>query len=244
MHTHRPLQLRGGTPPNPTKAGSIVLVALNVRGANSAATWDKWKTIIRSMLSKKIAILSILESHSDNEQIKKLNSQYSPNLHFTHTSDPQNPRSKGIVIVMNKNKINSIPSNFKSISPGRAISFMLNWPEENKINVLAMYAPNTPNENTEFWNEILTKTENEVIPPTNIMIGDLNMVEDAMDRIPAHPDPTPTVESLLELKKKLGLIDSWHQTNPPPDCGYTFEQPSRGSRLCIDRIYITDDIFS
>src|SRR5260370_42066599 len=68
---HEPLHLRGGNPQNPLTASSITFAALNVKGANSAVNQDKWKTIIRNMLSKKIAVLCVLESHSYEEQINK-----------------------------------------------------------------------------------------------------------------------------------------------------------------------------
>ena len=157
---HRPLHLRGRNPPNPAQAGSIVFATLNVKGANSVATQDKWKTIIRSMLSKRIAVLSVLESHSDDEQIRKLNSQYYPNLQFAHSHDTLNPRSKGIILVTNKNKTNCTPTNLKINTPGRTLSFNLNWP-----------ANNTPNENAEFWHNILTKIENGDSPPQTSYLG-------------------------------------------------------------------------
>ena len=141
---HRPLHLRGGSPTKPPETGSIVLAALNVKGANSSATWDKWKGIIHSMLSKRIAILCVLESHSDDNQINKLNTKYGPNLHFTHSHDVHNHRSKGIVIVTNKNKTNSIPTNLISINPGRALSFEINWPESKKNQCSSNIHPKCP----------------------------------------------------------------------------------------------------
>jgi len=196
------------------------------------------------MLSKRIAILSILESHSDNDQIKKLNTQYNPNLHFMHSHNTENPRSKGIVIVTNRNHLKNIPMNLKTITPGRALSFSINWPNNNTINLLAVYAPNVPNDNMEFWNNMCTKIENNETPAPNIMIRDFNMVKEASDCLPPHPDPIHMVEALRDLKGCLGLTDGWHHINPFPDHGYTFEQPSGGSHSCIDRIYVTEDIFN
>ena len=196
------------------------------------------------MLSKKIAILCVSESHSDNDQITKLNLQYGPNLHFTHTHNTQNPRSKGIVIVTNKNRTKSIPTNIHLISPGRAISFKTNWPENKKISILAVYPPNTPNENANFWKNLLTTIENEPTMQPDIIIGEFNTVEDAADRLPPHPDPPHIVEALLDLKGKFQLTDGWRRSNPPPNRGFTFEQPSGGSRSRIDRIYVTNDILN
>ena len=75
-------------------------------------------------------------------------------------------------------------------------------------------------------------------------MGDFNMVKDAVDRLLPHPDPAHTVEALLDLKGKLGLIDGCHWTNPPPDHSYTFGQPSGGSRSRIDIIYTSNELLS
>ncbi len=70
------------------------------------------------------------------------------------------------------------------------------------------------------------------------------MVENSLDRLPPHPDPALPTESLHDLRGKLGLTDGWCCTNPAPDWGFAFKQPSGGSRSWIDRIYITEEMFN
>ncbi len=182
------------------------------------------------MLAKKITILSILESHSDNLQINNLNACFGPNLHFTHMSNREHPQSGGIVIVMNLNKIHKTPSNITEINPRRAISYMINWPENSQTKLLTVYVPNAPLENASFWSHITTSIkENPSIKP-DIILGDFNMVEDAKDCLPPHPDPTSAVEAILDLKLETNLIDGWRKVNPHPECDFTFEQPLGGSR--------------
>ena len=74
------------------------------------------------------------------------------------------------------------------------------------------------------------------------MIDDLNMVEDATNRLPPHPNAPHTVKAFHNLKNKLGLTDGWQCKHPYPDHGFTFEQPSGSSRSLIDRIYVTEDL--
>ena len=116
----KPLHLQGGASVNPKKTGYITIAALNVKGANSPAMHNKWKTIICTMLTKRIAFLSVLESHSNNHQINYLNAHFGPSLHFTHMVNREHPWSGGIVIVTNLNKIHKTPSNITEIIPGRA----------------------------------------------------------------------------------------------------------------------------
>jgi hypothetical protein len=72
-----------------------------------------------------------------------------------------------------------------------------------------------------------------------MMGGDTNVVEDALDRLPARPDP---VSALDELKLYLQLVDGWRETFPTTRA-YTYHQSYTGSQSRIDRIYVKRDIF-
>ena len=194
--------------------GFITIATLNVKGANSSATHDKWKAIIHTMLAKRLTILCVLKSHSDNPQIERLNSQFGPNLNFIHTHDRDHAHSGGIIIVTNLNKIQRPPSNIVEIKAGRAISYTINWPENTQTNILTMYAPNPPHENAALWNQITNYTRENPATTPNIVLGDFNMVEDPKDRLPQHPDAMSNVEALQELKSEIRITDGWRKANP------------------------------
>src|SRR5258708_6895729 len=196
------------------------------------------------MLSRGITILCTLESHSNNAQVQNLNAQYGPNLRFTHTHNKDHPRPGGIVIVTNRKKTCSDLENIVEVEPGRAITATIKWPTNSQTNFLTIYAPNHPNENANFWKQITSKIKCKLINMPDIILRDFNMVEEALDRLPPHTDPHNTTKALLELKAIAGLSDGWRRANPPPERDYTFEQPSGGSRLRIDRIYINENIMS
>ena len=192
--------------------------------------------------TKKISILCTQESHSDNAQIKRLNSQFSPNLKFIHTHNKDNPRSKGIIIIINLSKIKHAPLSVIEIIPGRAISATIEWPENTLTNILTVYAPNVPTDNANFWKSITTAIKDRTFPMPDIILGDFNMVEDPQDRLPPHLDASNSTDALLELKMETNLFDGWRTANPYPERDFTFEQPSGGSRSRIDRIYVNNDI--
>ena len=73
------------------------------------------------------------------------------------------------------------------------------------------------------------------------MLGDFNMVEDAIDRLPMHNERDWSPESLRELKSILGLWDGWHATFPA-EKAYTYHQTSTGIRSQINRIYLTKSL--
>ncbi|KAF5338264.1 hypothetical protein D9611_014618 [Ephemerocybe angulata] len=57
------------------------------------------------------------------------------------------------------------------------------------------------------------------------MVGDFNVVEDALDRIPPKAGKEPTVNALRDLKQTLSLIDGWRKENPE-EKAYTWKQVS------------------
>lgn len=95
---------------------------------------------------------------------------------------------------------------------------------EEKLNILNVYAPNDPSENQRFWETIHDNIIN--LPQPDVLLGDFNIVEDSIDRIPAHPDHTNAVNALRALKSHLNLQDGWRQTNPS-DLTFTYAQSAR-----------------
>ena len=47
------------------------------------------------------------------------------------------------------------------------------------------------------------------IPKPYIMLGDTNIVEEAIDRLPAHMDPVGATRAMANLKAHLDLTDRW-----------------------------------
>ena len=75
------------------------------------------------------------------------------------------------------------------------------------------------------------------------MLGDFNLVEDSLDRLPCHSDNPSAVAALGNLKSNLNLVDGWRRTYPDQR-EYTHQQASNASQGRIDRIYITNNLLS
>jgi exonuclease III len=73
------------------------------------------------------------------------------------------------------------------------------------------------------------------------MGGDTNIVEDAIDRLPAHTDADEATTELDKLKSYLGLVDGWRATYPTTRA-YTYLQAATNSQSRIDRIYVNHRI--
>lgn len=128
--------------------------------------------------------------------------------------------------------------------PGRVLTVDLKWGESSNLRIVAVYAPSGNNvENAELWTKLRDKWRSRREKRSDILMGDLNMVECAIDRMPPRPDRAAVVEAFQEMKRESKLVDGWqmHNLNSPPK--FTFQTTHSGStnsRSQIDRIYVQE----
>ncbi|EJD35620.1 hypothetical protein AURDEDRAFT_130493 [Auricularia subglabra TFB-10046 SS5] len=105
---------------------------------------------------------------------------------------------------------------------------------------MAVYAPTDRGENEDFWKKVKKKIQESrsIFPKPNILLGDFNMVEDAIDRFPARLRDIDSPESFAELKRYLKLEDGWRETFPHTK-EWTWRNAARSAMSRIDRIYLT-----
>ncbi|KIO14619.1 hypothetical protein M404DRAFT_108999, partial [Pisolithus tinctorius Marx 270] len=202
---------------------------------------DKWLHINQQMRDDRLAILALQETHLDATQAASLNDTFTDTLHVITSIDPAHPAAKGVAIAFNKCLVKTREVKTHDIVPGRALLITMPWYQQEKLNILNVYAPNDPSENQRFWETIHDNIIN--LPQPDVLLGDFNIVEDSIDRIPAHPDHTNAVNALRALKSHLNLQDGWRQTNPS-DLTFTYAQSARqGGRVSrIDRIYTLESM--
>ncbi|KAG2738220.1 DNase I-like protein, partial [Suillus brevipes Sb2] len=202
---------------------------------------DKWLHINQIVKEKRIAILATQETHLSKEDETSLNTIFSSRLKIISSIDPNHTNAQGVALVLNKDLTITREITSHEIIPGRALLVSIPWHREEKITILTIYAPNEPNKNKTFWDEVLAKLS--TLPPPDIMLGDFNMVEDALDRLPPKSDSAGANEALARIKAEYQLRDGWRIENPDL-CAYTFMQPAAlgGRQSRIDRIYVNQDI--
>lgn len=212
---------------NKTTRAVLKIASLNIRGGGSQGTTDKWQHMNQLLRDKKIGILAIQETHISNERIEQLHKQFSQRVHILNSRDPEHPNAKGVAFILNKQLTAWKEATCQVIIPGRALLLTIPWHGASNLNVLAVYAPNSPYENAEFWNNITINFCENNYPPPDIMLGDYNLVEESIDRLPAHTDNERAASSLADLKSFFHLCDGWRQQNPT-DLAYTFLQKATG----------------
>ncbi|KAI6139205.1 Endonuclease/exonuclease/phosphatase, partial [Pisolithus tinctorius] len=193
------------------------------------------------MRDDRIAILALQETHLSTTQADSLNNLFTDTLLMIASIDPNHPSTKGVTIALNKRLVKTNDVNIHEIVPGRAILLLMPWYQQEWLNLLNMYAPNDPSENQSFWETIHDSLLN--LPQPDVLLGDFNIMEDSIDRLPAHPDYANAINSLRALKSHLNLQDGWRQTNPS-DIAFTYTQSARqgGRASRIDCIYTLESV--
>ncbi|KAF9487812.1 DNase I-like protein [Pleurotus eryngii] len=225
-----------------TRAG-ITITSLNIKGYGQSGQNSKWMHINQIMHDKKIAVLSVQETHMDEDRKDKIEHLFGQRLKILASADAESPTQRaGVAIVLNKSFLNVGTAMTKEIVPGWAMWVQLDWNGGDTLMILVVYAPNAPTENASSWGKITDYFVNHPrIKRPNVMMGDLNMVEDAIDRYSMHMDNRTQVQVLNNLKADLHLVDGWRDAHPGTKC-YTFQQLNGSSKSRIDRIYIKQNM--
>ncbi|KAF9058809.1 Endonuclease/exonuclease/phosphatase [Rhodocollybia butyracea] len=209
---------------------------------------NKWKYINNLVKKKKIGILALQETHLTDERREQIEQRYAQRLKIFISMDPENPTGQGgVAVVLNKELARTDTTKSIEIVPGRALLVEVQWHKEEKIAILAIYAPNVTGsdgkENAKLWKDVKTYyNQHPRTPKPKVLLGDFNMVESGMiDRWPAHNDPEEAIEALDELKIKFNLKDEWRNTHPG-EKRYTYIQTATNSQSRLDRIYIAKQL--
>ena len=226
---------------NKTTRATLKVASLNIRGGGSVTTKEKCKHINQIMQKWQIAILAVQETYLKQTDIEEIHSQFYGRMEIKNTSDSDHPNAKGVTFVLNKQKMAWKEALVTEIIPGRAIRLEIPW-QDAWINILVIYAPNSPAENAEFWVTLHDKWVQVNPPMPDIILGDFNLVEEMIDRLPAHADAHRAVDKLRDFKELLGLIDGWRRTNPTVKA-YSFTQEATQSQSQIDQIYVTQPMY-
>ena len=194
------------------------------------------------MRERNLGILAVQETHLTDDLADQFNALFGDKFALYHSPDPDTRNARGVALVLNRRFLNTQGISTTTMIPGRAILISLPWHNETRINILAVYSPNSPREIKDFWKSISDKTGSDPLLKPNITLGDFNLVEDPIDRIPSRPDDSQATDQLKEFRSKHNLIDGWRKANPD-EKGYSWMRESDGTQSRIDRIYVDEELF-
>ncbi|THU92326.1 DNase I-like protein, partial [Dendrothele bispora CBS 962.96] len=195
------------------------------------------------MRESKIGLLTLQETHLNDEHLEEIKNLFGRQLEVFNSADPEHPSGKGgVAIVLHKAFTNIKGIEVKEIIPGRALLLRHPWHDNKIFTFLAIYAPAGSNqEKIDFWNELSTRWDQRRLPNLDGFGGDLNMVEETVDRLSGRRENTGVTKAFCDFRRKFTLIDGWRDFHTQ-EKDYTFVQQSNGSRSRIDRIYTTSQI--
>jgi exonuclease III len=225
------------------KRANIVIATLNINGASAptanATFMDKWSLINCTMRSNRIAILAIQETHLDDSRAESIRTCFGNCFELLYSSDPERPRSKaGVAFLINKALIPTNITKLHTLVPGRAITIKLKWHDTNNLTLTNIYAPIRKDRQPNFWAQVETTRRVKHLPRPDFLLGDFNIVEDAIDRAPAKHDDRVATDTLRDIRLSWEIQDQWRHTHPTENL-YTYRYQKNGEmRLSrLDRIY-------
>ncbi|KAF9035977.1 Endonuclease/exonuclease/phosphatase, partial [Panaeolus papilionaceus] len=227
-----------------TKA-HINVFTFNMNGGGTPSMDPKWDHINQMMRDFKLGAGAIQETHLSEERVMDLETRY-PRIKIFNSQNPERLNSKGVVICLNKLLTRADDATKIDLIPGRAILVKLPWSRlGTTLNIIGIYAPNTPDEQITFWTELYDKIIELGRPNApDIMLGDFNIVENVIDRLPQNRHDNQTaVEKLQTLRERYDLIDQWRNENPHTK-EFTYKQlrENNASHSRIDRIYLNRNL--
>jgi len=223
---------------------NINIATLNMNGLAAPSAGmspaEKWTMINQTLNKHKIAVLAIQETHLDQDSAEMIKARYSKKMEIIYSADPNAPRATaGVAFVINKTLIAPKKIVTHKIIPGRALILELQWLETESTSLINIYAPNEKPSHRNFWESIETKRQEKRIAKPNFMLGDFNVTEDPIDRLPVRLDDQTAIEALRGIRQNWGLHDLWRIAHPK-ERYFTFRAHTNGQHIAsrLDRIYV------
>ncbi|TFK83513.1 DNase I-like protein [Polyporus arcularius HHB13444] len=205
-----------------------------VRGGNVSEKWWRMNQMIRD---EKIAVLAVQEAHLTQDRADTLNELFGATMKVWACADEEHPTgARGIAFVANRRLVAVDDACIKVLRPGRAATLTIPWSRGRKLKIMNVYAPNDARDNALFWSHLLEDRAQGTFPKPDIMLGDFNLVENGIDRLPPRKDNQEAVDNLRDLCSLLEVVDGLRERDPASRM-YTYLQLSTGSQSRIDRIY-------
>jgi len=175
----------------------------------------KWGAISREMYAKKIVVLAVQETHLDQAMTERLQETFKKNLKIIISAHPENPCAKvGVGFVINRQLLEPNKIETYKLIPGKAMILKIKWMKTCTTSILNIYAPNKRSTHPHFWVKTLTKRRSNHLPIPDFTLGDFNVTEEAIDRMPPRLDDGTAVTALKGLKQEWEIRDTWRWANP------------------------------
>ncbi|KAJ7104644.1 Endonuclease/exonuclease/phosphatase [Mycena epipterygia] len=206
----------------------------------------------RMVDNKRIGVFALQETYMNDIAASQFNNIYRKWFKLFNSGHPIKPDSTaGVSFLLNKKYVDSENVKEYILIEGHVILLVIPSHRGETINILNIYAPNTPQERERgMWAQLwYCYLDNPELPLPTETLGDWNFVENIKDRTSNKEEPVPL--SFLCLKALFRMQDGWRTTYPGANKYTCFQKRTNaitnethvlGSRL--DRIYVPVDRFT
>ena len=188
---------RGGNGRRTKAALNIATLNLCGRGPlNSTAPVSKWNALNQLARERKMGVIALQETHLTDDAVAQIHTLYGWRLRIIHSAAPTNPSAvQGVAFALNRELVDIANIEVAELVPGRALMIKLHWHADRSLTLLNVYAPNTNEEQIRFWPTLSQALNRNTHLRPDVVLGDFNVVEEAIDRLPAREDPPARVAS-------------------------------------------------
>ncbi|KAJ7901426.1 hypothetical protein B0H13DRAFT_1621994 [Mycena leptocephala] len=164
------------------------------------------------MREQKIGALIVSETHMSAAQALEVQDSFmGKHLKLFNYEYPENPATKGIAIVLNREITNVEGVKIHYLIPGKAILAVVPWHGTRTMMILGLYAPTDQMKKKLIFGTLCASSD---LPVPDAIGGDFNVVLDAIDRLPHRVDSDAVVAAYLRFMRLMEVKDGWRQHNP------------------------------
>ena len=106
----------------------------------------------------------------------------------------------GVAIILNKHLIIPEDTSVLELQQERAIWIKIKWANGEKLSLLNVYAPIDWTLQPAFWSQLELEHCIKCLPRPDILLGNFNVTEDAIDRSPPNLNEWSTVDALRDIR--------------------------------------------
>ncbi|KAG2029024.1 Endonuclease/exonuclease/phosphatase, partial [Suillus americanus] len=182
--------------------------------------------------------IGLQETKLKNKHEKEINLENPKMIIINNPSEGDNT-SAGTAFVLNKDKVINKTWEHSILIPGRLSVLTFKNTETQTFNIINLYSPNDLTPKKAFYKNVLQIISSQRWE-NPILIGDFNMVEQAIDRFPEHSDDNALTRLVNRITNKLNVVDGWRKEKEDAR-EYTYAQKNPLATARIDRIYVSKE---
>ena len=112
-----------------------------------------------------------------------------------------------VTIILNKHLIIPEETSVLELQQGGAIWIKIKWANREKLSLFNVYAPTDWTLQPAFWSQLELEHHIKCLPRPDILLGNFNVTEDAIDRSPPNLNEWSAVDALRDIRMNWNIQD-------------------------------------